>query len=235
MSKKQILLSAFTTITGVLILLLKTCPLADTGRNLDDQRVGNPERPPNSPVPMPTKASHSSANTQARQLQAQLALGVERFRGLPFRPEYGPEVFDNTKKPSNGEQEKWLRHCVLRDAYKSQRIREPAFLELYELVQSFGLKPDIAKLCDLHDVAYGLSIAIIHATDYSPELVSDARQDDLEKFLEERKSTYQQIISNLYGIEVTDKFMSALMKIQPAGGIGDPNTHIEPGERIILN
>lgn len=176
-----------------------------------------------------------SANSQAEQLQAKLTLAVDRFRDLPFHPEYGEQVFDETKGLNESDREKWKRHCRLRDTYKSDRIRELAFLEIHELVNQFGLDDDMDKLSYLNDIAYGLSISVEHATDYSPELISDARQKELKEFLNESITRYEEILANIFGQEMEQGFMDALMEIHPKGGIGDPSTHIEPGERIIIN
>ena len=182
-----------------------------------------------------TESNRSSAGNQSDQFQAQLTMSIERFRDLPFRPEYGKEVFEKTRKLSDTEREKWLRHCRLRDAYSSEHIRDPAFLEVYELATHYELDEDIVNLCYLYDIASGLTSVVLHTTDYSPELVSKERQEDLQELLQEQIEDYRKIIANIYKREVPDEFMKALMEIHPSGAIGDPSTHIEPGERIILN
>ena len=176
-----------------------------------------------------------STGGQAAQLLGKLSSAVDHFRNLPFKPEYGNETFDNTKPLSETQAAKWKRHCRLRDGYTSERIREPAFLEIYELVHQFNLDDDMDKLCYLNDIAHGLSEALLYATDYSPELVSDTRKKELEEFLKERILWYRDILTTIFEEEVEHEFIEALMEIHPSGGIGDPSTHIEPGERLLIN
>jgi hypothetical protein len=173
--------------------------------------------------------------TQATHLHARVALAIERFRNLPFRPEYGDEVFDDSEPPRESERQKWERHCRLRDAYTSKRIHEPAFLEIYHLMDQYGLADDINKLGYLNDIAYDLTSVVEHATDYSPELISKEGKAELERFLEEMISMNRATVANIFQIEADDELMNALMNIHPKGMIGDPNTRVEPGERIILN
>ena len=179
--------------------------------------------------------NHSSAKAQSNQLLATIPSGVDQFRNLPFKPEYGDETFDDTKPLSEAEIERWKRHCRLRDTYASERIHEPAFLEIYELVHQFNLDDDMVTLCYLNNIAYGLSNSLLHATDYSPELVSASRKKELEEFLADSIKRYRNIITTIFGEEVDDGFIAALMEIHPNGGIGDPSTHIEPGERLLIN
>ena len=182
-----------------------------------------------------TVDSSEQGDGQAARLLGKAASGVNQFRNLPFKPEYGDETFDDTKPLSEAEIERWKRHCRLRDTYASERIHEPAFLEIYELVHQFNLDDDMVTLCYLNNIAYGLSNSLLHATDYSPELVSASRKKELEEFLVDSIKRYRNILTTIFGEEVDDGFIAALMEIHPNGGIGDPSTHIEPGERLLIN
>ncbi len=177
----------------------------------------------------------SPSSSQAKQLQAELTQAIEQFHDLPFQPEYGHEIFDEGKKLNDTERQRWLRHCRFRDVYTSEHIRQPAFLEVYQLVQRYNLDSDIDKLCYLYNISSSLTSVVLHTTDYSPELVSQARQDELQDLLQEAITDYRRIIANIYKVDVEDEFMRALMEIKHSGSISDPNTHIDSGERIILN
>ena len=108
-------------------------------------------------------------------------------------------------------------------------------MEIYKLVHQFNLDDDMDKLCYLNDIACGLSESFLHATDYSPELVSASRKKELEEFLADSIKRYRNILKTIFEKEVEDEFITALMEIHPNGGIGNPSTHIEPGERLLIN
>ncbi len=229
----QLFLAAMLPVTGILLFLIFQGTIAKEWP--PRPRNGNNAPPHNTENLGQKELSGSSNTSQAEQLHTELALAIERFRDLPFHPEYGQEVFDKGKELNETEQQKWLRHCRLRDIYTSEDIRTPAFLEVYQLATRFNLDGDIDKLCYLYNIASSLTSVVLHTTDYSPELVSRERQEELEDLLQEAIIDYRRIIANIYKIDVEDEFMSALMEIKHSGAIGDPNTHIESGERIILN
>ncbi len=174
-------------------------------------------------------------DSQAEGLRAKAAQALEHMRSLPFRPVHGDEWFDPEKALTDQERQRWRRHCRLRDVYASERVREPAFQELYSLVDDYGLANDISNLAYLNDIAYSLAGATDHATNYSPELVSESGRIELDDLLRQVIEMNRDVVANIYQMEVNDEFMAALMRIRPRGAIGDPNINVEAGEQIILN
>ena len=175
----------------------------------------------------------SNGTKQSTRLIAQAAAAIEGFQRLPFQPEYGDEVFDEATPLTEEARRKWKRHCILRGTYASKRIHEPTFLQLYRFTEAYGLSDDIVKLQYLHAVAYSLGLAKQHATDYSPELVSEETKADLREFLLAEIDNFRRIVANIYGIEVDDEFMEGLMQIRPKGLIDTSSTHVQPGERWV--
>ncbi len=169
------------------------------------------------------------------ELLRKAALAADRFQRLPFSPEYGEAQFDETAPLTEELREKWKRHCLLRETYASPRIHEPAFLELYQVSQDYGLSRDIVKLKYLHNIARSLSEAANHATGYSEELVSEETKLELDTFFQDLIETYRWNIANIYAINVTDELMDAIMEIHPSGPIDTANTHVTPGERMLIN
>ncbi len=233
MKSRKTLFLTLMVVSGTLTLLVIT------GRSNKstalDPSVNYPDHSSTTSGSVANEPGRHDTNSQASQMQTRLALAVERFRDLPFRPEYGDEVFDSSKALSDSDQQKWERHCRLRDTYASEHIRDPAFLKIHDLVNRFNLDDDLVNLSYVYDIAGGLTASEIHATDFSPELVSGARQEELKEFSSESITRYQRILTTIFGQEIDQRFIEALMEINPKGGIGDPNTHVDSGERIILN